>query len=90
MADLENATPFGAVRRCRHRIATVSDVLLIVVAAQFELPEPGDDGPRLRLFRTQELPPMADEYVGEPGQSSIRRDGQSVVHEAGDRYLRLR
>jgi hypothetical protein len=76
MADLENATPFAAcVIPSSDRDGL--DMLLIVVAAQFALPDPGDDDPRLRLFRTQELPPLADEYSGEPGRSSIRRQGQS-------------
>ena len=53
------------------------DVLLVVVAAQFELPPPGYEDSRLRLLREQEPPPFADEYTGEPGQSSLRREGQS-------------
>lgn len=75
--NLENATPFGALampsldREGR-------DMLLIVAGAQFVLPQPGDDDPRLRLFSTQELPPMGDEYFGEPGKSSILREGQSA------------
>lgn len=77
MADFENATPFGA-RTMPSCDREGRDVLLIVVGAQFELPEPGDRDPRLRLFPTQEPPPLADEYVGEPGVSSIRREGQST------------
>ena len=75
--NLENATPFGAVampsldREGR-------DVLLIVAGAQFVLPPPGDDNPRLSVFPTQELPPMGDEYFGGPGRSSILREGQSA------------
>src|ERR1043166_9212568 len=76
MADFENRTPFGGtVMPSMDRDGV--DVLLIVVAAQFVLPEPGEDDALLRLSPTQEPPPMADEYVGEPGQSSIRREGQS-------------
>jgi hypothetical protein len=76
MADFENATPFGA-RVIRSSDREGLDMLLIVVGAQFVLPDPGDDNPRLHLFPTQEEPPLADEYSGEPGRSSIRREGQS-------------
>jgi hypothetical protein len=90
MADFENQTPFGAVvlpSMDRDGL----DLLLIVVAAQFELPPPNDDAPGLRLWPTQEKPPMVEEYSGEPGRSSIRRDGQSSyfkpatdIHVIGD------
>jgi hypothetical protein len=77
MADLENATPFGACvlpsSDCDGR-----DLLLIVIAAQFALPEPGDHSSRLTLFPTQDPPPMGDEHVGAPGSSSLRSEGQSA------------
>jgi len=76
MPDVNNTTPFG-VRVMPSCDREGRDVLLIVVAAQFDLPDPGHDDPRLRLSSTQEPPPLADEYVGEPGRSSIRREGQS-------------
>jgi hypothetical protein len=87
MPDVENATPFG-VRAMPSCDRDGRDVLLIVVGAQFDLPDPGYDDPRLRLFRTQEQPPLADEYVGEPGRSSIRREGQSsYTKPATDIYI---
>lgn len=87
MADFENETPFGALAVPSADREGV-DLLLIVVAAQFELPEPGSDESRLRLSTTQEPPPMAEEYVGEPGQSSIRRDGQAAYTKpATDVYV---
>lgn len=87
MSDVENATPFG-VRVMPSCDREGRDVLLIVSAAQFELPEPGYDDSRLRLFRTQEEPPVGDEYLGEPGQSSIRREGQSsYMKPATDIYV---
>ena len=77
MADLENATPFGAsVFPSSDRDGR--DLLLIVVGAQFVLPEPGDSGSRLELFDTQEPPGMTDEYTGVPGSSSLRYEGQSA------------
>ncbi len=87
MADLENETPFGVlVMPSADRDGM--DLLLIVVSAQFELPEPGADDLPLGLSSTQEPPPMAEEYVGEPGQSSIRRDGQSsYTKPATDIYI---
>ena len=76
MADFENDTPFGA-----HVMPSCDrdgrDVLLIVVAAHFELPAPGYEHSVLRLLHAQEPPPMADEYIGEPGRSSLRRDAQA-------------
>jgi hypothetical protein len=76
MSDLQNATPFGA-RLIPSTDRDGRDLLLVVVAAQFELPEPGYADSRLMLFRTQEPPPLADEFIGEPGASSLRREGQS-------------
>jgi hypothetical protein len=76
MADLENATPFAA-RVMPSADHAGCDVLLIVVAAHFELPGPDENNSRLRLLPTQEMPPLVDEYAGEPGQSSILRAGQS-------------
>jgi hypothetical protein len=76
MPDVENATPF-AVRAMPSCDREGRDILLIVVAAQFDLPEPGYDETRLRLCRTQEPPPLGDEYIGEPGRSSLRREDQS-------------
>jgi hypothetical protein len=53
------------------------DLMLLVIAAHFELPHPDYAESRLRLFGTQEPPPLADEFTGEPGLSSLRREGQS-------------
>src|SRR5262245_15779501 len=87
MADFENTTPFaGQVLSSLDRDGV--DVLLVLVAAQFQLPEPGEDGRLLHLSPTQVPPPMADEYTGEPGQSSIRREGQSCYTKpATDIYV---
>src|ERR1041385_3668520 len=87
MADLENTTPFGArVMPSMDREGV--DVLLVVIAARFVLPEPGEDDPLLRLSPTQEPPPLADEYLGEPGQSTIRHEGQSAYTKpATDVYV---
>jgi hypothetical protein len=74
--NLENATPYGALAMPSSD-REGRDLLVIVVGAQFVLPAPGDKDPRLRPFPIQETPPMSDEYVGEPGQSSILREGQS-------------
>jgi hypothetical protein len=76
MSEISNATPFG-VRIMPSCDREGRDVLLIVVAARFDLPDPANHDPRLRLSSTQEPPPLADEYVGEPGRSSILREGQS-------------
>jgi hypothetical protein len=77
MADFENATPFGA-RTMPSADREGRDLWLIVVGAQFVLPEPGDNDSLLRLFPTQEVPPVADEHVGDPATSSVRREGQAA------------
>lgn len=87
MPDIENATPFGAraIPSCDHE---GRDVLLVVVAAHFQLPGPDYADRRLRLFRTQEPPPLADEYLGEPGTTSVRLEGQSpYIKPATDIYV---
>lgn len=77
MANLENATPFGAsVLPSSDRDGR--DLLLIVISAQFVLPDPGDHSSQLILFPTQDQPPMGDEHVGEPGVGSLRFEGQSA------------
>jgi hypothetical protein len=90
MADFDNETPFAALALPSLDRQGV-DVLLIIVAAHFELPDPGYGETRLHLAATQEPPSMVEEYVGEPGRSSIRRDGQSPylkpatdIHVVGD------
>ena len=77
MPDVDNATPFAAsvMPSCDR---DGRDVLLLVVAAQFELPGPDYRERRLRLLSVQEPPPLADEYLGEPGRGSIRREGQTT------------
>jgi hypothetical protein len=88
MADFENATPFGA-RLMPSCDREGRDVLLLLVGAQFLVPEPGEDAPRLRLFGTQEPPVLEDEYVGEPGRSSLSREGQvAYTKPATDLYVR--
>jgi hypothetical protein len=87
MADIENLTPFNA-RIMPSLDRDGRDVLLIVVSAQFVLPEPGDNADKLRLTDTQEAPPMSDDYYGEPGRSSVRREGQSpYTKPATDVYV---
>jgi len=76
MANLQNATPFAACA-LPSSDREGRDLLLIVAAAHFVLPEPGDRGTRLHLAAEQDLPPMAEEHAGDPGVSTIRRDGQS-------------
>ena len=75
--NLENATPFGALAMPSSD-REGRDLLLIIVGAQFQLPAPNDETPVLRPLPTQEKPPMADEYHGEPGRSSMLREGQSA------------
>lgn len=75
-SELQNATPFGA-RLMPSADRDGRDLLLLVVAASFHLPEPGDRNSSLRLFSVQEPPPLADEFAGDPGVSSLRCAGES-------------
>jgi hypothetical protein len=77
MADFENATPFGArwMPSCDRE---GRDAFLIVCAARFDLHHPDQVGAPLVPSETQEPPPLADEYVGDPGRSSVCREGQSA------------
>jgi hypothetical protein len=76
MDNLENATPFAA-RVMPSMDREGRDVLLVVVAAHFALPAVLEEHRRWQLFPTQESPPLADEYRGDPGQSSLLHEGQS-------------
>jgi len=88
MAQLDNATPFAATLmpscdRLGH------DVLLLVVAAHFDLPSPGRASSPWQVAAEQPMPPLADTYTGEPGRSSLRDEGQgSYTRCATDVYLR--
>src|SRR5262245_59166007 len=75
MADFENATPFGA-RTLPSCDRDGRDLLLLVVAAQFDLPHPSGGDRRLQPSDTQTLPPLGDEYFGDPAASSLRIEGQ--------------
>lgn len=86
---IENLTPFGAV--CMPFInLTNQDTVLVVVAGCFRMPAPGSlatDAP-LALSAEQPLVPLGDSYVGEPGRSSLRWEGQAGCERAGtDIYL---
>lgn len=64
------------------------DQLLIVIAAQFDLPDPRDRQGTLHPSEEQPLPPLADEYHGEPGKSSLRLEGQTTYRRpATDIYI---
>jgi hypothetical protein len=75
MAYFENTTPFGA-RTLPSCNRDGLDLFLIVVAAQFLLAEPHAAETRLRPDDVQPPPPLADEYTGVPGRSSLRLEGQ--------------
>ncbi len=76
MADFENATAFGA-RSLPSSDRDGRDILLVVIAAGFVLPGPGESGADLRPLPAQSPPPLTDEYVGVVGESSLRAEGQS-------------
>jgi hypothetical protein len=87
MPVVDNATPFGtwAIPSCND---AGRDLLLIVIAAHFELPGPDFREERLQLLPVQDPPPLRDEYRGAPGASSIRQEGQSpYTKPATDIYV---
>lgn len=65
------------------------DIVLLVVAGCFAMPAPGTsafDEP-LVLLSEQPPVPLADSYVGHPGQSSLRWEGQAGCLRTGtDRW----
>ena len=88
MAQLDNATPFAATLMPSSD-RNGSDLLLLVVAAQFDLPVPAEAGRPLQVSAAQAPVPLADVYLGEPGRSSLRDEGQvAYTRPATDIYLR--
>jgi hypothetical protein len=77
MSDFENATRYAAqtLPSCDR---DGRDLLLVVVAARFALPLPGGPPARLSATDVQPLPPLTDEYTGDPARSGLRREGQSA------------
>jgi hypothetical protein len=75
MADFENAAPFGA-RTLPSCDRDGRDLLLVIVAARFTVPPPRSSGTHVHTLETQSPPPLGDEYVGAPGRSSLRNEGQ--------------
>jgi len=87
MADLENATRFGAIA-IPSSDRDGRDLLLIVVAARFHLPTPRTSGADLLPVEVQAPPPRVETYCGEPGQSSVRLEGQAgYTRPATDIYV---
>lgn len=66
------------------------DTVLVVVAGCFRMPAPGELLADVALVLNAEQPPvpLGDSYVGEPGRSSLRWEGQAGCVRAGtDIYL---
>lgn len=88
MSNLENLSGFGAadllsIDREGHSL------LVVCVAARFVLPRGGKpvDG-ELRPAEEQRPPPVADEYFGELGTSSLKYEGQTAyVRRGTDIYV---
>jgi len=87
--EIVNETPFG--------IAAIPAIdrngderLVVCVAARYALPPAGRafaDAPPLHA--EQSPPQLEDSYVGEPGRSSLEREGQAAyVRPAADLYVR--
>ncbi|PRP95830.1 hypothetical protein ENSA5_36990 [Enhygromyxa salina] len=78
---MNNLTPFAAT--CMPFMTPKNlEAALIVVAGRFDLPEP-----RSRVGASisehQILPPLEDEYHGEPSRSSLKRDGLGSCPRSG-------
>lgn len=85
MPDFANSTPYGAfaIPSCDR---DGKDVLLVVAAARFTIPPPRSAD--MSLSEKQLPPPREDVYWGEPGQSSLRIEGQSsYVRRNTDIYI---
>lgn len=82
MARLDNLTPFEAVTLPS---LSLDDrrLVLVIVAARFDMPVPGQHAVALTVASHQLPVPLADEYWGEPGASSLRREGQSTPLRMG-------
>jgi hypothetical protein len=88
MAQLDNLTPFAAVT-----LPSVGfddrQLFVVVIAGRFIMPLPGRGAPtELAVAEEQRPVPLADEYWGEPGASSLRCEGQSAhIRPGTDVYL---
>lgn len=88
MAQLTNLTPFSVVS-----LPSVSfddqQLVVVVVAARFTMPRPIHGTPTEPAIAEEQPPvPLADEYTGEPGASSLRLEGQGTHLRPGtDVYL---
>jgi hypothetical protein len=87
VANLENTTPFGALA-VPSADREGRDLLLIIVAARFLIPEPPETQLGVLPLDRQLPPPLTDSYTGEPGGSSLRVEGQTTyVRPATDIYI---
>jgi hypothetical protein len=83
MRALDNLTPFAAA--CIPSLSRdEQQVVVVIVAARFELPRPDQaqlGEPRI----AEEQPPvrLIDEYSGDPANSSLRHEGQSAYMRPG-------
>lgn len=87
MAQLRNLTPFSAVH-----LPSVSfddrQLIVVVVAGRFSMPMPGEGSGVSPFADEQPAVPLADEYRGEPGSSSLLLESQSTHMRLGtDIYL---
>ena len=88
MAKLENLSPFAA--QARLSMAQDSRLLLQIVATgRFALPEPNQSASTpIQLCDQQRPAALEDQYWGEPGESSLRYEGQTAFVRPGtDIYL---
>jgi hypothetical protein len=78
MAQLDNLTPFAATSLPSLGFDD-QQLVVIVVAGRFTMPMPGRGAPREPAIADEQHPvPLADEYWGEPGASSLRCEGQGT------------
>ncbi len=83
MVIIENQTPFATVDFCAVD-KRGQGLVVTCVCGTFCLPEPDRLSlAPLELADTQEPPPLADRFVGEPGKSSLREAGQAVYGRPG-------
>ena len=86
MTSVQNLTAFE-VQALPSLTREACDVLVICVAGRFEFPEPGSGEPP-KIADEQVPPRWEDRYWGEPGETSLRYEGQTAyTRESTDIYV---
>ncbi|WAS95631.1 DUF2169 family type VI secretion system accessory protein [Nannocystis punicea] len=88
MTQIENLSPFAATSLPSLGFDD-QRLVVVVVAGRFYMPLPGSDAPDEPVLAHEQRPvPLADEYWGMPGASSLRCEGQTThIRPGTDIYV---